>query len=57
MTEGYEGGYKDVCCNGDSMEVALNVHTEWYYGPHEQADDDYHIQDKSQYQIVKAIVI
>jgi hypothetical protein len=57
MTEGYEGGYKDVCCNGDSMEVALNVHTQWYYGPHEQADDTYYIQDKSQYQIVKAIVI
>jgi hypothetical protein len=59
MTEGYEGGYKDAHCNsiGDPREVALNVHTEWYYGPHEQADDTYFIQDKSQYQIVKAIVI
>jgi hypothetical protein len=57
MTNGYEGGYRDVNYEGGLMEMALNVHTQWYYGPHEQADDTYFIQDKSQYQVVKAVIL
>ena len=57
MTGGYEGGYRDVNYGGGFTDVALNVHTQWYYGPHEEADDTYYIQDKSHYQIVKAIIL
>ncbi len=56
MTSGYEGGYKDANVS-DVCEIALNVHTEWYYGPHEDPDDTYSVPDKSQYQIVKAIIL
>jgi len=31
---GYEGGYYDVKVF-EPFEIALNVNTEWYYGPHE----------------------
>jgi hypothetical protein len=39
------------------MEIALNVHTQWYYGPHEDAYDTYSVPDKSQYEIVKAVIL
>ena len=33
FVDGYEGGYADVSI--DSVEdFALNVNTDWYYGPH-----------------------
>jgi hypothetical protein len=32
---GYEGGLKEVE-HVSVTEVALNVNTEWYYGPHEE---------------------
>lgn len=57
MTSGYEGGYRDVYYKGGLMEMALNVHTEWYYGPHEDPYDTYYVPDKSQYQIVKAVIL
>ena len=57
MTNGYEGGYRDVNYEGGLMEIALNVHTQWYYGPHEDPYDTYSVPDKSQYQIVKAIIL
>lgn len=57
MTNGYEGGYRNVYYEGGLMEIALNVHTQWYYGPHEDAYDTFSVPDKSQYQIVKAIIL
>lgn len=59
MTNGYEGGFQDAesFTERDVIEVVLNANTSWYYGPHEDVNDTYGVPDKSQYQIVKAIVI
>ena len=51
---GYEGGYKDVGYVVDS-ELALNVHDEWWYGPHEDIDMADHYQES--YVIETAVVI
>ena len=42
LAPGYEGGLKEVN-HVRVTEVALNVNTKWYYGPHEETDkpDDY----------------
>lgn len=56
VTQGYEGGYCDVNINGP-FDIALNVNTEWYYGPHEGVRNDFVVQDKSKYTIVKGILI
>jgi hypothetical protein len=57
FTSGYEGGFDDVYVGNDIMEIALDVHEEWYYGKHENADNDYYVSDKSKYKIVKGIVV
>jgi hypothetical protein len=56
FTAGYEGGYNDVYI-GEEMEIALDVHEEWYYGKHEDASTEYHVPDKSKFKIVKGIVL
>ena len=38
LAPGYEGGLKEVE-HVRVTEVALNVNTEWYYGPHEEPDE------------------
>lgn len=40
MVSGYEGGYRFAHA-GQENQYVLNVHTEWYFGPHEDA---YHAQ-------------
>jgi len=54
---GYEGGYGDVSGITDPSEFALNVHEEWYYGPHENADRKHYVKDKSEYTIMKGVVL
>jgi hypothetical protein len=39
------------------MEIALNVHKEWYYGKHEEADTAYYVPDKSKHTIVKGVIL
>jgi hypothetical protein len=56
FTAGYEGGYNDVYV-GEEMEIALDVHEEWYYGKHEDASTEYHVPDKSKHTIVKGIIL
>ena len=56
FTAGYEGGYNDVYV-GKEMEIALDVHEEWYYGKHEDASTEYYVPDKSKYKIVKGIIL
>ena len=53
MTRGYERGFCDV---GDAelKEIRKNVHSEWYYGPHDEAD--YYSADKEA-PIFKAYII
>ena len=41
MVNGYEGGFHDVG-EATTINVALNINTEWYYGPHELWDEDMH---------------
>lgn len=55
FVHGYEGGYNDVTIS-EEKEIALNVHEEWYYGNHEDVNYSL-IEDKSQYTIVKGIVL
>ena len=56
ISSGYEGGYLDI----DTVlkqKIALNVNTEWYYGPHE-AENNYSIKDDlDKYTIVDAVFI
>jgi len=40
LTNGYEGGYKDVFFNEHVMEFNRDVYTDWYYGPHEEVSYD-----------------
>lgn len=37
FVRGYEGGYAYAYVS-DTIHVALNVNSEWYYGPHEEVD-------------------
>lgn len=57
FTTGYEGGFEDVVQVGNVKEFALNVHEEWYYGKHEEADILYYVPDKTKYTIVKGIIL
>lgn len=53
LVSGYEGGYCDVSEGPFEIETFdLDVNTEWYYGPHEMADDSRH-----QYKQVKGVVL
>jgi len=51
---GYEGGYEDVAYITE-CELALNEHSEWWYGPHELADAVDHYE--KQYRIENSIII
>ena len=57
FTQGYEGGYNDIDEDYDIVEIALDVHEEWYYGRHEMADSSYYVPDKSKFTIVKGVVL
>jgi len=49
---GYEGGYHYAGVS-EPKEIALDVHDEWYYGPHDTVDEEV----KSRYTIVKGVVL
>ena len=53
FTTGYEGGFEDVVQVGNVKEFALNYHTQWYYGPHIEAEPEH----RDSYTIVKGIVL
>jgi hypothetical protein len=53
FTPGYEGGYEDVVSVGDIKEIALNYHTQWYYGPHVEAEAEH----KESHTIVKGVIL
>jgi len=40
LSDGYEGGYREVFFNECVREFNKNVYTEWYYGPHEEVSYD-----------------
>lgn len=39
IIHGYEDGYLDVS-HIEPKQIKLNVHDKWYYGPHDDANDD-----------------
>ena len=57
FVQGYEGGYDYAGPISNILEIALDVHEEWYYGKHEDADSNYYVSDKSKHKIVKGIVL
>jgi hypothetical protein len=57
FVQGYEGGYDDVGPISNVIDIALDVHTEWYYGKHEDADTSYYVPDKTKHTIVKGIIL
>lgn len=38
IMDGYEGGYEDVG-GTETKAILLNYNPEWYYGPHEDANE------------------
>jgi hypothetical protein len=54
FVKGYEGGLDYAGLKGPVTDIALNVHTEWWYGEHDYADIRY---NESKYKIVKGIVL
>jgi hypothetical protein len=52
FVDGYEGGYNDATVS-EIRDIALDVHTDWYYGTHEDAASELS-KDKV---IVKGIVL
>jgi len=52
FVDGYEGGYNDATVS-EIRDIALDVHTDWYYGKHEDAASEL-AKDKV---IVKGIVL
>jgi hypothetical protein len=38
LTNGYEGGYREVFFNEHVIEFLKDVNIEWYYGPHEETE-------------------
>jgi hypothetical protein len=53
FTKGYEGGFQDIDINLPQKDVYLNVHEEWWYGPH---DSHPPINKKNQL-LVKAVIL
>lgn len=43
FSRGYEAGLHDAEVDGELIRVALDVNTEWYYGPHEQVYEGPHL--------------
>lgn len=37
VADGYEGGLSEVS-EVVTTDISLNIHSEWYYGPHEHKD-------------------
>lgn len=53
---GYEGGVDDVI-GIQTIDVALDVNTQDYYGKHEQLLDDYDKKSHEGYKQIKGILI
>jgi hypothetical protein len=52
FVDGYEGGYDDVVIS-EIKNIALDVHNEWYYGKHDNFNENEHIDNT----VVKGIVL
>jgi hypothetical protein len=39
VSRGYEGGYCDIDTEFDVKTLWMNIHSQWYYGPHDDEDE------------------
>lgn len=56
VVNGYEGGYSEVGEVRD-IELVLNVHSAWYYGPHERPDQLISEDEELKKDVVNAILV
>lgn len=59
VTMGYEGGYDDIEFPDNTpltIDIALNVNPQWYYGNHERVSPENH-QYGADVKVIKAILI
>ena len=55
FTQGYESGYDDPRIS-EEKSIALNVHSDWYYGKHEDATKDI-LESPNKYKVVRGVVL
>jgi hypothetical protein len=53
FTNGYEDGYEDVEGVDKIKDIVLDYNTEWYCGPHAEAEEKH----KGKYTIVKGVIL
>ena len=59
VSKGYERGYEDIEFPDNTpltIDIALNVNPQWYYGNHERVSPQHH-QYGDHVEVVKAILI
>lgn len=56
VVNGYEGGYSEVSEARD-IELVLNVHSAWYYGPHDRPDQLISEDEEIGRDVVNAILV
>lgn len=56
FTSGYEGGYEDAGPISGIKEIALKYNTEWWYGPHIEAEPSL-LGPTHSFEVVKGIVL
>ncbi len=54
---GYEGGYHYVNEFPKEKIIALGVYSEWYYGPHEDAEIVEKTKPGKEYELVNGIIL
>lgn len=52
FVDGYEGGYDDIVIS-EIKDIALNTHDEWWYGKHDNFNENEHITNT----VVKGIIL
>jgi hypothetical protein len=59
VIKGYEGGYEDIEFPDNiplTLDIALNVNPQWYYGNHERVSPQHH-QYGAEVEVIKAVLI
>jgi hypothetical protein len=56
IVSGYEDGYNDISIF-EEKEIAVDIHTEWYYGQHTDSKDEFSIEKIENPKFEKALLI
>lgn len=57
FVSGYEGGFERVTNVSEPQDFVLDFYTDWYYGPHELAEDTINFETNKSYKTTKGIVL